>query len=392
MSHVKVDVGFVPLVDAAPLIVAREIGFAAEEGLDLVLHREGSWATQRDRLAWGQYQAAHMVAPMCIALSAGLGGLNVAIDALCVLSVNGNMIGVRPDVADAMGAVDLDFQDARAVGRRLAKTVRGPLRFGVPYPFSMHALLVSYWLENLGPDCRPEYQLVVVPPPQMADAIAHGDIDAFCVGEPYGSVAVERGYASLILPSAAIWQFAPEKTLSVRRDWLEEEPKTASALLRAIWRASQWIAKPENTGTTSELLALERYLNVPPEILERVLTGRIVTDGHGRTERVQRAAAYFEAAATFPWRSQALWIAEALARQTGTDPARLRDVARDCFRSDFYRTALEPIGADLPGASEKLEGSLDQRTAVASTQGRLILGPDRFFDGRTFDPDDPPSP
>jgi two-component system, oxyanion-binding sensor len=391
MSHVAVDVGFVPLVDAAPLVVAREIGFAAEEGIDLILHREGSWATQRDRLAWGQFKAAHMLAPMAVALSAGLGGLTFPVDALCVLSVNGSMIGVRPDLADRMGAADLDFLDARSMGLRLAKAVRGPLRFGIPYPFSMHALLVSYWLENLGGEKPPEFQLVVVPPPLMADAIAQGDIDAFCVGEPYGTVALERGAADLILPTAAIWRFAPEKVLAVNRHWLDEDRDTAGALLRAVWRASQWIAKPENAGTTTELLALEPYLNVPPDILERVIRGRIVVNGHGRSAHVPRAIAFFDAAATFPWRSQAAWIADALARQTGADPVTLRQIARSCFRSDFYRATLDPIGADLPGASEKVEGALEQRTEVASTLGRLILGPDTFFDGRVFDPDDPPA-
>ena len=342
MSHVPVDVGFVPLVDAAPLVVAREIGFAAEEGLELTLHREASWATQRDRLVWGQYQAAHMVAPMVVALSAGIGGLKAELDALSVLSVNGSMIGVRPEMADRMGAADLGFTDAAAVGEALARTARGRLRIGVPFPYSMHALLLGYWLN--GPGQPLAHQLVVVPPPQMADAVASGDIDIFCVGEPWGSVAV--------------------------------------------WRAAKWISERGNIGVATELLALDRYLGVPAEILERVLSGRIVVNGHGRVERVRRSVEFFDAAATFPWRSQALWIAEALARETGLPAGPLRDVARSCFRSDIYRAAVGPIGADLPGASEKLEGALQHRTEVASTLGRLILGPDSFCDGRVFDPED----
>lgn len=117
MSLTRVDAGFVPLVDAAALIVAREIGFAAEEGIDLVLHREASWAALRDRLVWDSYQVAHMLSPVPIALSAGLGGIAVAVDALSVLSVNGDMVGLRPDLAARLGPVDLG--DAAGVGRAL---------------------------------------------------------------------------------------------------------------------------------------------------------------------------------------------------------------------------------------------------------------------------------
>ena len=106
-----------------------------------------------------------------------------------------------------------------------------------------------------------------------------------------------------------------------------------------------------------------------------------MVDAHGRELRVPRAIEFFAGAASFPWRSQALWIAEALARRTGGDRARLRAAARASFRTDLFRQVLGPIGADLPGASEKLEGAMATQTAVASTLGRLLLGPDRFFDG-----------
>jgi NitT/TauT family transport system ATP-binding protein len=111
-----------------------------------------------------------------------------------------------------------------------------------------------------------------------------------------------------------------------------------------------------------------------------------VINARGDERRVPRCIEFFDGAATFPWRSQAVWIADALARRTGHDQAHLRAVARACFRADLYRAALGPVGADLPGASEKLEGSLPHRSEVASTLGRLILGPDSFHDGRIFDP------
>jgi NitT/TauT family transport system ATP-binding protein len=191
--------------------------------------------------------------------------------------------------------------------------------------------------------------------------------------------------ARLILPGAAIWQFAPEKVLAVRHDWAEDNPDTAHALMRAVWRASRWIAEAGNIGTLTEILGRPSCLDLPPEILERPLRGRMVISPAGDERAVPGAIEFFRGAATFPWRSQALWIAGSMARRTGSDPAPLRHAARSCFRPDLYRAALGPAGADLPGASEKVEGSLSHRSEVASTLGTLLLGPDSFHDGQVFD-------
>lgn len=381
----RIDVGYVPLLDAAPLIIAAEMGFAAEEGLELALRRETSWAALRDRLIWGRYAAAHMLAPVVIAQTAGVGVGEAALDALMVLSVNGDVIGAGPAFAGEIAAAGGDFLDAAATGRALAAATAGrPLRFGVPFPLSMHAALVDCWLAGSGLGGR--LSLVTVPPPRMASAMAAGEIDAFCVGEPWGSVAVEVGAAHLILPGAAIWRFAPEKVLAMPREAVEARPERAAALMRAVWRASRWLGDPANAMTAAEIVSGPGYLDVSPEILERILAGRLVVDPQGREARVARAIEFFAGAASFPWRSQALWIAEALAGSTGADRTRLRAAARSCFRADLFRAVLGPIGADLPGASEKLEGAMSTQTAVASTLGKLLLGPDRFFDGRVFDP------
>lgn len=380
----RIDVGFIPLLDAAPLIVALEIGFAAEEGLDLALHREMSWASLRDRLIWGRYHAAHMLAPVVVAQSAGLGAGDEPFDALMLLSVNGATIGVRPALAAAMGAEGLDFQDAAATGRALLAAAGDRLRFGVPFHFSTHAELVSCWLDSLGGGGVVE--MATVPPPRMAAAIAAGEVDAFCVGEPWGSVAAEMGVGELILAGSSIWRFAPEKALAMTRRQVEAEPEPAAALMRAVWRAAQWTADPANAGTLTEILGRPAYLDVSPEILERPLRGRLTVNARGAERPAPGVIGFFEGAASFPWRSQALWLAEALARRTGADRAGLRAAARSSFRTDLFRDVLGPIGADLPGASEKLEGAMPTRTAVASTLGRLQLGPDSFFDGAVFDP------
>lgn len=383
----RIDCGYVPLVDAAPLVIAAEIGFAAEEGLDLRLRRELSWAALRDRLIWGAYDAAHMLAPVIVAQSGGIGVGDEPLDALMLLSVNGEVIGANPALGREIRARADDFLDAAATGQALRAAAGGRrLRVGVPFPYSTHALIVTYWLRSVG--MAGEVELTTVPPPRMAEAMAAGEIDLFCVGEPWGSVAVERGAAELILPGAAIWRFAPEKALAMPRASVEARPETAAALMRAVWRAARWLGAPTNTATAAGILGRADYLDMHPDLLERALTGRLAINPAGEERLAPRFVEFFAAAANFPWRSQGLWIAEALAELSGADRARLRAAARASFRTDLFRRALGPIGADLPGASEKVEGAMGVPTAVASTLGKLVLGPDRFFDGVVFDPAD----
>ena len=391
MTLTPLECGFIPLVDCAALVVAREMGFAEEEGLDLVLHKEPAWSTLRDKLALGLLDAAHMLAPVPVAMSMGLGGMAVPLDVLLVLSVNGNTVGASRGLSARMRAEggERDFMDAQAAGRALIAAADRRLRIGVPFPFSMHAELLYYWLQALGLEAPRDLDVRTVPPPRMADAVAAGEIDAFCVGEPWGSIAVESGVADLLIPGCAIWRFAPEKVLTVRRAWSEEKPDLAGALMRAVWRAARWLSLPDNVVVASELLSRPAYVDVSPEIVDRALTGRLTITPDGAERRVPQFLEFFDCAATFPWRSQAAWIAARLAERTGMDRADSIAVARGCFRTDLYRSVLGPMGAEMPAASEKLEGSLDARVAVGSSRGQMVLGPDFFFDHKVFDPDLP---
>ena len=381
-------VGFIALVDAAPLIVAHELGFAAEEGLALALTRAPSWSTLRDMLVLGQIDAAHMLAPVPVATALGVGGVATRLEALAVLSVNGTMIGVSTALADRLRQIGygFDFADAAAAGLALIRAADGRLRIGVPFPFSMHAELIYYWLSALGLPADPGIVIHTVPPPLMAQALAVGDIDAFCVGEPWGSVAVETGVGALLLPGTSIWAFAPEKVLAVRQDWAASQPGLTARLIRAAWRASRWLDDPGSHMTTAEVLSRPPYLDVAAEIIERALSGRFVISGRGEERQADPFIAFHHGAAGFPWRSQAAWIGTQLAGRMGLDPTQAASAARTVFRSDLYRQALRGTGADLPGASEKVEGTVSRPLAVASESGKLFLRPDQFFDGRVFDP------
>ncbi len=384
----RLAVGFIPLVDAAPLIVAEELGFAAEEGLAFDLIRAPSWSILRDMLALGTIEAAHMLAPVPVAIALGLGGVATRLDALSVLSVNGNVLGVSADLADRMRLLGyrFDFKDPVAAGRALIAAAPDQLRIGVPFPFSMHAELLYYWLAALGVRAPQGIDIHTVPPPLMAKAMAAGDIDAFWVGEPWGSVAVETGVGELLLPGTAIWAFAPDKVLAVRHDWTAAEPDLTGRLIRTLWRAGRWLDDKANHITAAEVLSRPAYLDLSSELIERSLSGRLVISGRGVERQATPFIAFHKGAAGFPWRSQAAWIGTQLAARNGLDPDAAAQAARRVFRSDLYRQALRGTGAALPGASEKVEGGISAVLAVASESGKLFLQPDQFFDGRVFDP------
>lgn len=375
--------GFLPLVDAAPLIVAEALGFAEEEGLALELVGAPSWSSLRDLLAVGQVDAAHMLAPVPVALALGLGG-PARFEVLSVLNLNGNAIGVSRGLAARMGATD--FDDARGTGLALLAAAGPGLRIGVPFPFSMHHYLVRYWLEGLGQPLPPRLEIVTIPPPLMPDALAAGEVDAFCVGEPRGSVAVDRGAGVLILPTSAIWAAAPEKVLAVRAGWAEAEPDLAGRLIRVVWRAGRWLGQATNLSVASEILARPGRLEVSSELIERSLKGRLVIAPDGLERTVPGFLRFHDGAAGFPWRSQAGWIGARLAQRHGLDPLAAQGMAARLFRSDLYRQHLALTGADLPAASAKVEGCLSQPSPVASSRGGLILPADRFFDAQVFDP------
>ncbi|KAF0676856.1 ABC transporter substrate-binding protein [Profundibacterium mesophilum] len=390
MRVTTLDIGFVPLVDAAPLIVAQEMGFAAEEGISLALRRAPSWSSARDALTFGQVNAAHMLAPVPVAMALGLGGVGGArVDVISVLSVNGTVVGINTELAARMHAAGypFDFADATAAGRALITAVEGPLRIGVPFPFSMHAELVFYWLSSLGYPSPQSLIVRTVPPSLMADAIRAGEIDAFCVGEPWGSKVVESGTGQLLLPGAAIWAHAPEKVLAVRGDWASSEPELSGRLIRAVWRAGRWLDDAGGRSLAAELLARPEYLDINSELIERAMSGHLTISANGETRAVDRFIGFHDGAVSFPWRSQAAWIGGQIAARTGLERGRAMRDAAEVFRSDLHRGALASTGGDLPAASLRVEGALDTDERVPSQRGGDVkLCRDAFFDGARFDP------
>jgi ABC-type nitrate/sulfonate/bicarbonate transport system substrate-binding protein len=390
----ELTAGFMPLTDSAVLLAAREMGFAEDEGIDLRLVRESSWANMRDRLAIGHFEIAHALAPMPIAANLGLTPFDSPLIAPMALGLGGNAITVSIAVSDEMrDGREPDITDARSAGLALRRFVERrhasgerPLKFGVVHPHSVHNYELRYWLSGSGINPETDVEIVVLPPPLMADTLSAAQIDGYCVGEPWNTVAVSRGVGRIATVKSAIWASSPEKVLAMRADWAEANGALVAGLLRALHRSSVWCGDPGNVGALAALLARREYLDQKVAVIEPALSSAIL--GNARLGPGLRFFEPLAGAATFPWQSHALWLYTQMVRagHVAHRPANI-EVARSSFRPDIYRAALAPLGVAVPSANSKVEGGLSQTTAVGVTSQSLFLGPDGFFDGRVFDPD-----
>ena len=390
----ELTIGFLPLVDACLPILAREHGFAEEEGLSLNLVKDVSWATVLDRLLYGHSDAAHMVAPLAIATTLGRGRPAQPLSVPFVLGLNGNAITLRSDIAQRVGAAGR-LGDPAAVGDALAEVVRerlkdrNPLRFGVVHRYSSHNYMLRYWLAACGIRPDKDVEIATVPPPFCADALEAGEVDGIFVGEPWNSVAVERGVGQIVLASAQIWRRGVEKVLALREPVLAERRDAVERLIRAMCRAGRHFVDPENWEINAAILARADYLDGDPGLIRRAISDRLLL---ARGEEIVHYPDFmfqYREAANFPWVSQAEWLYTQMVRWDGLsfDSSDARKAAR-VFRPDVYRSALIGTGEPLPGASSKVEGSLRQKTSVTTQQGTMTLERNGFFDGKVFDPAD----
>ncbi|MDH4985871.1 CmpA/NrtA family ABC transporter substrate-binding protein [Aminobacter anthyllidis] len=392
----EISAGFLPLLDSALLVIAHEKGFAGDEGIDLTLVRETSWANIRDRLAVGHFQVAHMLAPMPIACNLGLTPLAATTVVPMALGLGGNAVTVSNalwhDMAAHGASGDLSPRAAgdalRAVVAERTRSGAAPLRLGVVHPHSGHNYELRYWLAACGIDPDGDVEIVILPPPLMADALGSGALDGFCAGEPWNTAAVVLGHGRIATVKAKIWRSSPEKVLGADGRWSDANPEALSALLRAIHRAAQWCAVLANHAELAGIMAAPAYIGRPAEWMLPALSGRLGTAENSFVD-VDDFFVPQAKAATFPWKSHALWFYSQMVRWGQVEHfAANAAIARETYRPDLYRTALKPLGAALPGANAKVEGALPAPTPVGSAGASLVLGPDGFFDGGLFDPDD----
>jgi two-component system, oxyanion-binding sensor len=358
MSEDRLRIGFIPLCDAAALIVAVDRGFTAAEGLDVELVREVSWSNVRDKLNIGIFDAAHLLAPVAIASSLGLGHVKVPIIAPFALGVNGNAITVSPALqASLAAAADGDLTDPLVSGRALARVVaqrkakgEEPLTFGMSFPFSSHNYGLRFWMAAGGVDPDEDVRLAVLPPPYMVESLANKQVDAFCVGAPWNSVAVDLGIGFILHFVSEIIGRATEKLLAVRARWAQEHAPALSKLVRAHRRAAAFVEDTANRDEVTAILGAPHRIGVTSEAIRRTLDGRLKIAPDGTVRASDRYLLVGRNGAARPDEVQAGWLYAQMVRW-GQAPlsAEMLAAAKAVFRPDLFDAALEDGTPDLAG-------------------------------------------
>jgi len=314
----RLRIGFVPLSDCAPILVAKELNFFAKYGLAVELSREIGWASLRDKLCYGQLEAAHGLAPLVLALTLGLGVPATDCLTALVLSLEGNGITLAKHLWPGEG------MEPTALRERLeARPV--PLLLGVPFLYSAHHYLLREWLRGLGLIPERVAQFVVVPPPQMPSHLRAGNLDGYCVGEPWNSLAAQTRAGWLAATSAALHPGHPEKVLLVRREFAEGRASEHIALVAALLDACEFCQAPENTAVIAEILGRPKYV---------------------QTSSAARGSAngpvFFGAAVNEPSAEKADWVAETFGGTGLSGPLldSLAQTGRRTFRADIFHQAL----------------------------------------------------
>lgn len=378
------SIGFMPLLDCALLVVAHEKGFAARQGLRLRLVRETSWANVRDRVTVGHFDAAQMLGPMVLASNLGLMPGATPCVAPVALGVGGNAVAVSTALWRGMqqhgATVGAPPQmQARALAGCIAARRGGePLTLAMVFPFSCHHYQLRDWLAMASIDPDRDIRLVVVPPPLLVEALRTGQVDGFCVGEPWSSLAVDAGLATIVTTGSRIWPRAPEKVLGLRAAFLAQHPAAVTALVRAIVHAADWADAPANRPELARLLAQPRYVGAPASLLLGALNSQLVMEP-GAAPLRDEGFLILDRDATRPRPEDAAWL---LARMQRCTPApggtAALQAAAASFCADVHAAAMRVGEAVSPAAAvstEAVSAPALADLAVGGGAGQVVSGP-----------------
>jgi ABC-type nitrate/sulfonate/bicarbonate transport system substrate-binding protein len=332
----RLRLGFVPLTDCAPLVMAKELGLFKKFGVNVALSRELGWATIRDKVIHRELDAAHAIAAMPVAATLGLGSIPCDCLTALVLNLNGNAITLSNELWQhgVRDGATLREEITRARGEKT-------FTFGVVYPFSSHNFLLRNWLASSGIHPDRDVRIVVVPPPQMVANLKAGHLDGFCVGEPWNSVAVQARAGWCVATSAELDPGHPEKVLMVRHEFAAKCAEEHLALVAALLEACEFCDAPENRNEVVATLARPEYVNAPAAALRRGFDGEF-DFGHGRVRTVRDFNLFYRHHANEPSGDKAAWVIQHL-RDSGLckDAAALGfALGRQVFRADIFERAV----------------------------------------------------
>ena len=329
--------GFVPLTDCAPLVMAQELGLFGKYGLRVALHRELGWATIRDKVIHRELDAAHAIASMPVAATLGVGSIVCECVTAMVLNLHGNAITLSADLWKR------GIRDGAAL-REEIRRVRGKktFTFGAVYPFSSHLYLLRNWLSSCDIDPDHDVRIVIVPPPQMVANLKSGNLDGFCVGEPWNSVAVQARIGWCIAVSAELEPNHPEKVLMVRRDFAEARATEHAALVAALLNACEFCQAPENREQIIATLARPEYVGASAAALRAGISGHFDFGQGAGVRAIHDFNIFHGQNANEPSGEKVAWVLQHM-RESGRcpDPSQLNfALGRRVFRPDIFEKAL----------------------------------------------------
>jgi nitrate/nitrite transport system substrate-binding protein len=298
----EVRIGFIPLTDCASVVMASVLGFDKKHGVKIIPTKEASWAGVRDKLVNGELDMAHVLYGLVYGVHLGIGGPKKDMAVLMSLNNNGQAITLSRGLA-AKGAVD---------GPSLARQMNSEKReytFAGTFPTGTHAMWLYYWLAASGIDPFRDAKVITVPPPQMVANMRVGNMDGFCVGEPWGHRAIVDGIGVTAITTQDIWRDHPEKTLGTTSEFVERHPNTCRAVTMAILEASRWIdASLQNKVRMAETVAQKSYINTGVDAINQRILGRY-QNGLGKTWDDPHHMKFFnDGAVNFPYLSDGMWF------------------------------------------------------------------------------------
>ncbi|WP_200894570.1 CmpA/NrtA family ABC transporter substrate-binding protein [Sphingomonas sp. SRS2] len=367
--------GFIALTDAAPLIIARELGLFAKYGMpDVTVAKQASWAGTRDNLVLGAggggIDGAHILSPMPYMLTLGTIGKATPMSILARLNVNGQAISVEKEYLGARADINSArmkplIAQRKAAGRKIT--------MAMTFPGGTHDLWIRYWLAAQGINPDVDVELITIPPPQMVANMRANTMEAFCVGEPWNDQLVAQKLGYTAVSTGQLWMNHPEKAFAMRSDWVAAHPNAAIALTAAVIEAQRWCDAPANNARLAEIIGGRDWLKVPVADIQDRLLGNF-NMGDGRVfKNAPFKMKFWASNASFPYKSHDLWFLTEDQRW-GKLPAKLntKAVIAKVNRADIWRKAAAL--AKVPAAQ------------IPKADSR---GVERFFDGKVFDPANP---
>ena len=320
-------VGFIPITCATPIIMAEPMGFYKKQGLNVQVIKASGWAMIRDLAINGETDATHMLTPMPLSISMGVGARPVPFVMPAMQNINGQAITLA----------------SKHKGAKAPKDMKG-FRFAVPFDYSMHNFLLRYYLAEGGIDPDKDVQIRVVPPPEMVANLRAGNLDGYLGPEPFNQRAVYEGIGFIHLLSKDIWPGHPCCAFASTKEFTEKNPNTFKALFRAIIDATFYAHDMKNRKEIAKSIAPRNFLNQPVEVLEQVLTG-VFPDGLGQTRNVPDRIDFDP----FPWHSMAIWILSQMKRWGYLkEDVNYSQIAEQVYLAAGCRQVMESMGRKAP--------------------------------------------